>query len=198
MIDIIKTLRQKTGAGMMACKDALKEASGDAKKALELLRKKGLSIAIQKLGRTAKEGLIQSYIHTGGKIGVLVEINCETDFVARNEEFVTFTRDIAMQIAAAHPIYVTKENVPENIIVKEKEIIEAQISLAGGKEKPAEVMEKIVTGKLGKYYEEVCLMEQPFIKDQNLKVKDLLVELVAKIGENISVRRFMRFQVGEE
>lgn len=198
MIDIIKTLRQKTGAGMMACKDALKEASGDAKKALELLRKKGLSIAIQKLGRTAKEGLVQSYIHTGGKIGVLVEINCETDFVARNEEFVTFTRDIAMQIAAAHPVYVNKEDVPENIIVKEKEIIEAQISLAGGKEKPAEVMEKIVTGKLGKYYEEVCLMEQPFIKDQNLKVKDLLVELIAKISENISVRRFMRFQLGEE
>ncbi len=198
MIDVIKQLREKTGAGMMACKNALKEASGDVKKALEILRKKGLSMAQKRLTRTAKEGLVQSYVHTGGKIGVLVEVNCETDFVARNEEFKSFAKDIAMQIAAAHPIYIRREDVPEDVINKEKEIVTAQISIAGGKEKPPQVIEKIVTGKLDKFYEESCLLEQPFIKDQNIRIKDLLTDLVAKIGENISIRRFMRYQVGQE
>ncbi len=198
MIDIIKQLREKTGAGMMACKTALKEASGDAKKAIDILRKKGLSVAQKKSGRATKEGMIQSYIHTGGKIGVLIEINCETDFVARNEDFQAFSRDVAMQIAAVNPTYIDKDNVPADIVEKEKEIIKAQISNSGGKEKPPQVMEKIVTGKLEKFYEEICLMQQQFIKDQNVKIKDLLVDLVGKIGENISVRRFVRYQLGEE
>ncbi|MDB4349618.1 translation elongation factor Ts [Omnitrophica bacterium] len=198
MIEAVKKLREKTGAGMMACKNALKEASGDAKKALEILRKKGLSAAQKKLSRTTKEGIIQSYVHTGGKIGVLVEINCETDFVARNDEFKSFAKDIAMQVAAAHPAYIKREDVSDDVISKEKEIIGAQISSSGGKEKPPQVMDKIIAGKLDKFYEEACLLEQPFIKDQDTKIKDLLVALIAKIGENISIRRFARYQLGEE
>jgi elongation factor Ts len=198
MIDVIKKLREKTGAGMMACKNALKEASGDAKKAIEILRKKGLSTAQKKLSRSTNQGIVQSYVHMGGKIGVLVEVNCETDFVARNEDFQAFAKDMAMQVAAAHPSYVKREDVPVDVLEKEKEIIKAQISLSGGKEKPQQVMEKIVAGKLEKFYETACLMEQPFIKDQNIKIKDLLVDLVSKIGENITVKRFVRFQIGEE
>ncbi len=198
MLDAIKKLREKTGAGMMACKDALKEASGDAKKALDILRKKGLSLAKKKIGRSTKQGLVHSYIHMGGKIGVLVEVNCETDFVARNEEFKAFVKDISMQIAAVNPFYVKKEDVPESVINKEKEILKEQIAHAGGKQKPAQVIEKIIAGKLDKFYEETCLLEQPFIRDQNIKVEEILHSLIAKTGENITIRRFVRYQLGEE
>lgn len=198
MIDIIKSLREKTGAGMMECKNALKEASGNSEKALEILRKKGLSLAKKKSSRTTKQGLIHSYIHMGGKIGVLVEVNCETDFVAKNDAFKEFVKDVAMQVAAANPTFIKKEDVPKAVLDKEQEIIEAQIAGAGGKKKPPQVMKKIVEGKLDKYYEDACLMEQPFIKDQDIKLKDLLVNVVAKIGENVSVRRFTRYQLGEE
>ncbi|MFH1753933.1 MAG: translation elongation factor Ts [Candidatus Omnitrophota bacterium] len=198
MIDVIKELREKTGAGMMDCKNALKEASGDSKKAIDILRKKGLMNAQKRAGRAAKEGLIQSYIHTNGKIGVLVEINCETDFVARNEDFKTFAKDVAMQVAAAHPTCVKREDVPGEVIEKEKEIIRAQMDAPGGKKKPENVIDKIVSGKIEKFYEEACLLEQVFIKDQSVKVQDLLDNLVSKIGENISIRRFVRYQLGEE
>jgi len=198
MIDVIKKLREKTGAGMMDCKNALKEAGGDASKAVVILRKKGLSKAQKKSSRSTKEGIIQSYVHMGGKIGVLIEINCETDFVARNEEFKEFAKNLSMQIAAANPSYISKEDVPQDTIEKEKEIIKAQISGSGGKKKPAEVIEKIVVGKLDKFYEETCLLQQPFIKDQNIKINDILVNLISKIGENISIRRFVRYQLGEE
>ena len=198
MIDVIKKLREKTGAGMMDCKNALKEAGGDASKAVVILRKKGLSKAQKKSSRSTKEGIIQSYVHMGGKIGVLIEINCETDFVARNEEFKEFAKNLSMQIAAANPSYISKEDVPQDTIEKEKEIIKAQVSGSGGKKKPAEVIEKIVVGKLDKFYEETCLLQQPFIKDQNIKINDILVNLISKIGENISIRRFVRYQLGEE
>jgi elongation factor Ts len=198
MIDVIKQLREKTGAGMMDCKNALKEASGDTQKAIDILRKKGLMKAQKKSSRAVKEGIVQSYIHTNGKIGVLVEVNCETDFVARNEEFKAFAKDISMQVAAAHPAYIKREDVPEDVVGKEKEIIKAQIAESGGKKKPPQVLDKIVTGKLEKFYEEACLLEQPFIRDQNIKMQELLTNLVAKIGENISIRRFVRYQLGEE
>lgn len=198
MLDMIKKLREKTGAGMMACKEALKEAAGDAKKAVEILRKKGLAMAQKKSSRATKQGLIHSYIHMGGKIGVLVEINCETDFVAKNEDFKNFAKDISMQVAAANPFFVKREDIKEGVVKKEKEIIKAQISGQEGKAKPAHVMDKIINGKLEKFYEETCLLEQPFIKDPNIKIKDLLISLVAKMGENIAIRRFVRYQLGEE
>lgn len=194
----IKRLREKTGAGMMDCKNALKEANGDVEKALEILRKKGLSAAKKRFSRSTKQGLIQSYIHTDGKIGVLVEVNCETDFVSRNEEFRRFAKDLSMQITAANPSFVKREDVSKDIVNKEKEIIKAQIEESGGKKKPPEVIEKIVAGRLDKFYEETCLLEQPFIRDPNVKIKDLLVSLIAKTGENISIRRFVRYQLGEE
>ena len=193
MIDAIKKLREKTNAGMVDCQKALKEANGDIDKAIEVLRKKGISLASKKAGREAKDGRIESYIHHGGKIGVLLEINCETDFVARNDDFKTFVKDVALQIAASNPLFVKKEDIPQSAIDKEKEIIKAQV-----KDKPAAALEKIVEGKLAKFYEEVCLLEQPFIKDQNLKIKDVLTSMIAKIGENVIIRRFVRYQVGEE
>jgi len=193
MIDAIKKLREKTNAGMVDCQKALKEANGDIDKAIEVLRKKGVSLASKKAGREAKDGRIESYIHHGGKIGVLIEINCETDFVARNDDFKTFVKDVALQIAASNPLFVKKEDIPQSSIDKEKEIIKAQV-----KDKPAVALEKIVEGKLTKFYEEVCLLEQPFIKDQNLKIKDVLTSMIAKIGENVIIRRFVRYQVGEE
>jgi len=192
MLDAIKQLREKTNAGVLDCKKALKEAKGNFDKALDVLRKKGASLARKKSSRSAKQGKVESYIHMDGKIGVLVEINCETDFVARNQDFRTFSKDIAMQIAAAHPQYVKKEDVPSDIVEKEKEIIKSQI-----KGKPANVVDKITVGKLEKFYEDICLMNQPFIKDPKIKVNDLLVSLVAKVGENIVIRRFARFQLGE-
>jgi elongation factor Ts len=193
MLDAIKKLRDKTSAGVGMCQKALKEANGDIDKAVEILRKQGASLASKKSGRLAKDGRIESYIHQGGKIGVLVEVNCESDFVARNDDFKTFVRDLAMQVAAANPIYVNKEDVPPAAIEKEKEIIKAQI-----KDKPQAAIEKITEGKLNKFYEDACLMEQPYVKDPNLKVKDLLTSMIAKIGENVVIRRFVRYQVGEE
>lgn len=195
MIDAVKKLREKTNAGIVACQKALRESGGDIDKAVEILRKQGVALASKKAGRAAKEGRIESYIHLGGgKIGVLVEVNCESDFVARNDDFRAFVKDIAMQVAASHPLYVNKEDVPAESIKKETEIIKAQAP-AG---KPAAAIDKIVEGKLTKFYEDVSLMEQPFIKDPSMKVKDVLTAMIAKIGENILIRRFVRFQVGEE
>jgi elongation factor Ts len=193
MMDAIKKLRDKTSAGVVDCKKALKESGGDIDKAIEVLRKNGAALASKKAGRTAKQGCIESYIHLGGKIGVMVEINCESDFVARNDGFKAFVKDIAMQIAAASPLYLSKEDVPAEATAKESEIIKAQI-----KDKPAAAIEKITQGKLNKFYEDACLLEQPFIKDSNLKVKDIVTSMIAKIGENIVVKRFVRWNLGEE
>jgi len=193
--EIVKALREKTGVGMMDCKKALKETLGDAEKAIELLRKQGLAAAARRAGRTAAEGVVNSYIHLGGKIGVLVEVNCETDFVARNIEFQSFVKDVAMQIAASNPQYISREDVPDGIIDHEKEILKSQTLTEG---KPEKVADKIVEGRMEKFYSEVCLMDQPFIKDPNLSIKDLLGEFCAKIGENIVIRRFTRYQLGEK
>ena len=193
VMDAIKKLRFKTSAGMMECKEALKEANGDVDKAVDILRKKGIAKAAKKADRVAGQGLIESYIHPGNRIGVLVEVNCETDFVARNKDFQAFTRDIAMQIAAANPMYVSREDVPAEAVEKEKEIGRSQVT-----GKPANVVDKIVEGKLDKYYSEVCLLEQPYIKDPNVRIKDLLTQIIATIGENIVVKRFVRYEVGEQ
>ncbi|ABB14340.1 translation elongation factor Ts [Carboxydothermus hydrogenoformans] len=191
---MVKELRERTGAGMMDCKRALEEANGDMEKAIEILRQKGLAAAAKKAGRIATEGVVEAYIHGGGRIGVLVEINCETDFVAKTDEFKSFARDIAMQIAAAKPEYVRREDVPQEVIEKEREILRAQALNEG---KPANVVEKMVEGRLEKFFKEVCLLEQPFIKNPDITVKDLLTEKIAKIGENINIRRFVRFELGE-
>lgn len=193
--EMIKTLREKTGCGMMDCKKVLSEAKGDTEKATELLRKKGLASAAKRAGRVSAQGLISSYIHIGGKIGVLVEVNSESDFVARNIEFQAFVKDVAMQIAAANPQYIGREEVPEKVINHEKEILESQAKQEG---KPAKAVEKIITGRLEKFYSEICLLEQPYIKDPKTTIKDLLSDLVAKIGENIVIRRFTRYQLGEK
>ena len=193
MTEAIKKLREKTSAGIMDCKKALKEAAGNVEKAIEILRKKGIKLATLKMGRAAREGRVESYIHSNAKIGVLVEINCETDFVGRNEDFRTFVKDVCMQIAAAKPKYVKKEDIPASVLEKEKEILSATI-----KNKPKPALEKILEGKLEKFYEESCLLEQPFIKDSKIKIKDQLHSLIAKIGENIVVRRFVRYQLGED
>jgi len=192
MLDKVKELREKTNAGMMDCKTALSEAKGDIDKAVEILRKKGVSLATKKSSRAAKEGIVASYIHMNGKIGVLVEVNCETDFVARNEEFKVFVKDLTMQIAAADPTYTNKEDVPEEALKKEKDIIKEQ-----SKDKPKAALEKIIEGKLNSFYQESCLMEQPFIKDPKVFIKDLLTSVIAKTGENIVVKRFTRYQLGE-
>lgn len=193
MTDAIKKLRERTNAGVVACQKALWEAGGDVDKAIEVLRKQGAALASKKAGRSAKEGKVESYIHMGGKIGVLVEVNCESDFVARNDDFKAFVKDLAMQVAAFNPIYVKKEDAPAEAVKKETEIIRAQLE-----GKPAGAIDKIVEGKLAKFFEDACLLEQPFIKDSSLKVKDMLTSMIAKIGENIIVRRFVRYQVGEE
>lgn len=191
---MVKELREKTGAGMMDCKKALTEVNGDIDKAVEFLRKKGLATAQKRAGRTLNEGIIQSYIHMTGKLGVLVEVNCETDFVAKNEDFQEFAKNIAMHIAASNPLGITPEDVPEDLIEKEKEIYRAQALEMG---KPENVIDKIVEGKLKKFYEESCLLNQPYVRDTNLSIADLLAELIAKIGENISIKRFVRYQIGE-
>jgi len=193
-IDSIKELREQTGVGMMECKSALVEAGGDMQKAVEILRKKGLAMASKKAHRKASEGIIGSYIHMD-KIGVLVEVNCETDFVAKTEEFKGFVKDIAMHIAASNPVYLSREDVPSDVIESEREIYTSQI-----KDKPPHVIEKIVDGKLERFYTENCLMEQVFIKDieQKKRVKDILIEKIAQLGENIVIRRFARFQLGEK
>ena len=189
----VKVLREKTGAGMMDCKQALIEAKGDAAEAEKILRKKGIAIAGKKAARTAKDGCIASYIHHGSKLGVLLEVNCETDFVARNDIFREFVKDITQQIAAANPSYVNRENVPANVIEMEKEIYLAQV-----KNKPPQAVEKIVAGKLEKFYSTVCLIEQPFVKNADITIKDHLTATIAALGENIVIRRFVRWQIGEE
>lgn len=195
---LVKELREKTGAGMMDCKKALVETQGNFEKAVEFLRKKGLAAAAKKASRTAKEGAVSSYIHGGGKIGVLVEINCETDFVARNETFQGFVRDIAMHIAAAGPQYVRQEEVPAHIVEKEKEIMLAQLKQdPKNSGKPPQVLEKIIEGKVKKFFDETCLMNQAFVKDPDKTITQLTTEMVAKIGENINIRRFARFTLGE-
>jgi len=192
----VKELRVKTGAGMMDCKKALTEAGGDFDKAVENLRKAGLAATNKKAGRIATEGLVGSYIHGNGKIGVMVEINCETDFVARNEDFQQFVKDVAMHVAAMNPQFLDRDSVPANIVAKEKEILAAQIADEG---KPANVVEKIIEGRIGKFFAESCLMEQIFVKDTgDKKTLDAIQnDLIAKIGEKISVRRFVRFELGE-
>jgi len=190
----VKELREKTGAPMMDCKQALTEAKGDLEQAVVVLRKKGVSVAAKKATRVTSEGLAASYIHAGGKIGVLVEVNCEIDFVARTEDFKELVHDIAMHIAASDPKYVRKEDVTEADFAREKDIAMSQ-AIASGK-KP-EIAEKMVAGKMGKFYEEVCLLEQPFIKDQTINVSQLIASKIGKLGENIAVRRFARFKVGD-
>jgi elongation factor Ts len=192
--EMVKGLRERTGIGMMECKRALEEAGGDTEKAIEILRKKGYARAKDKADRATSEGLVGSYIHTNGKIGVLVEVDCETDFVARNDEFKTLVKNIAMHIAAANPKYLAPEDVPEDVLEKEKEIIREQFK---DSKKPAEIVERIVLGKLGKFYEEVCLLEQPYIRDDKMKVKDLITALAAKTKESMKVSRFARFQIGK-
>ncbi|WP_211745916.1 translation elongation factor Ts [Paenibacillus sp. Marseille-Q4541] len=191
---LVKELREKTGAGMLDCKKALEEANNDVNKAIEILREKGLSAAANKAGRAATEGVVQSYIHAGGRIGVLVEVNCETDFVAMTDQFKEFARDIAMQIAASSPRYVSREEVPQEELEKEKEILKAQALNEG---KPEKIVEKMVEGRIGKYYEEFCLLEQSFVKDPDKTIQQLLNEKISTIGENISIRRFTRYELGE-
>lgn len=191
--EMIKNLREKTGAGMMECKKALTECNGDFEKAIDLLRQKGLASAVKKAGRTASEGLIHSYLHMG-KIGAMVEVNCETDFVARTDDFKELVKDIAMHIAAATPLYLTRDDVQQDTIEREKEIYRAQVA-----DKPPHVVEKIIEGKLEKFYTDTCLLDQLFIKDpeQKKRIKDIVSEKGARLGENIVIRRFVRFQLGE-
>lgn len=191
---MVKELRERTGAGMMDCKRALAETNGDLEKAVDFLREKGLAAAAKKAGRVAAEGLVESYIHGGGRIGVLVEINCETDFVAKTDEFKALARDIAMQIAASKPEFVRREEVSAEIITKEKEILAAQAANEG---KPEKIIQKMVEGRIDKFFKEVCLLEQPYIKDPDITIQQLITEKIAKIGENISIRRFVRYELGE-
>jgi elongation factor Ts len=193
--EMVRKLREETGAGMMDCKSALVEAKGDTEAARELLRKKGLAAAAKKAGRATSEGIVGHYIHPGSKVGVIVELDCETDFVAKTAEFQALAKDIAMHVAASSPLYVTKDEVPAEVLEKEKEIYRAQ---AAGEGKPANVQEKIAEGKLKQYYASFCLLEQPFVKDANLTVGQLVQEKIALIKENIVVRRFARFKVGEQ
>lgn len=190
----VKELRDRTGAGMMDCKSALAEAGGDLEKAVDVLRKKGLAAAAKKAGRIAADGTVTAYIHAGGKLGVLLEVNCETDFVARTDDFQELAKDIAMHVAAADPLFVRREEVPEELLDRERAIFREQAAASG---KPANVVEKIVEGKIEKFFAESCLLEQSFVKNPDLTVGQLVQERVAKIGENIQVRRFARFKLGE-
>ncbi|NWF55720.1 MAG: translation elongation factor Ts [Syntrophaceae bacterium] len=191
---MVKDLREKTGAGMMDCKKALAETGGDFQKALDYLRQKGLATAAKRAGRVASEGRVGSYIHAGGKIGVMVEVNCETDFVAKTDDFQAFAKDVAMHIAASNPSYIRREEVTAEVLEREKEIYRAQ---ARDAKKPEKVIDKIVEGKLEKFYGESCLLEQPFVKDPDLTIQELLNGLIGKLGEKIEIRRFTRYQVGE-
>ena len=191
---MVKQLREKTGSGMMDCKKALAECDGDMEKAIDFLRKKGLATAQKRAGRAMTEGIIHAYIHMGGKLGVLVEINCETDFVARNEDFKEFSKNIAMHIAASNPLGIRPEDVPQDIIDKERDIYRAQAAEMG---KPENVVEKIVEGKIQKFFKDNCLLNQAYVRDPDIAVSDLLNELIAKIGENITIKRFVRYQIGE-
>jgi len=191
---MVKQLREKTGAGIMDCKEALSECDSDTDKAIDFLRTKGLAIARERAGRGTSEGLIQAYIHTGGKIGVLVEINCETDFVAKNDDFKEFTKNMAMHIAATNPVGISPEDVPQTIIEREKDIYRAQAREMG---KPEKMIDKIAEGKLNKFYKDSCLLLQPYVRDPSVSIQDVLNDLIAKIGENITINRFSRLQIGE-
>jgi elongation factor Ts len=191
----VKTLRDKTGAGMMDCKKALQECGGDEEKAIAWLREKGLSKAQKRAGRATSEGVVGSYIHSNGKLGVMVEIKCETDFVARSERFQEFAKNVAMQIAAANPVCLSSEEVPADLLAKERDIYKNQAMAEG---KPEQIAEKIVDGRVKKFYKEVCLLEQPFIKDDKVSIQDLLNELVGVLGENVQIGRFCRFALGED
>lgn len=192
---MVKELRDKTAAGMMDCKKALSETNGDMEKAVDLLRQKGLAVAAKRAGRATSEGVIETYIHAGGKLGVMVELGCETDFVAKTDKFVEFAKDLAMHIAAANPVAVTREEIPEEMIVREKEIYIQQALDSG---KPENIVEKMVGGKLEKYISEICLLEQKHVKDPDHSIQEMLTDLVGKMGENISIKRFVRFQIGVE
>jgi elongation factor Ts len=192
---MVKELRDKTAAGMMDCKKALTETNGDMEKAIDLLRQKGLAVAAKRAGRATSEGVIATYIHAGGKLGVMVEVGCETDFVAKTDQFVEFAKDIAMHIAASSPVSVTREEVPQEIVSREKDIYIQQALDSG---KPENIVEKMVTGKVEKFISEIVLLEQKFVKDPERSIQDILTELVGKMGENISIKRFARFQIGEE
>ena len=190
----VKELRERTGAGMMDCKKALNEVGGDMDKAIDFLREKGLAAAAKKEGRIAAEGIVEAYIHGGGRIGVMLELNCETDFVAKTDEFKQFARDIALQIAAAKPLYLSKADVPEEVLEHEKNILRAQALNEG---KPEKIVDKMVEGRISKFYKEVCLLEQEFVKDPDKTINDIVLEKTAKIGERIVIRRFVRFEMGE-
>jgi elongation factor Ts len=192
---MVKKLREKTNAGIMDCKAALQESQGDMEKAVDYLRQKGLAVAQKRAGRTASEGLIHSYIHAGGKIGVMVEVNCETDFTARSEPFLDFAKNLAMHIAATNPLSIDREGLSPEVVTREQEIYRAQALDSG---KPEKIIDKIVEGKLKKFYQEVCLLEQPYVRDTDITVEDLLNELRAKTGENLVVSRFVRYQLGED
>jgi elongation factor Ts len=193
-IELVKDLRQRTGAGVIDCKAALQEAQGNMEAAIDYLRRKGLATAAKKAGRIATDGLVSSYIHAGGKMGVLVEINCETDFVAKTEDFQTFVKNIAMHIAAANPQYIRREEIPKEALEREQAIYRTQAQDSG---KPQKVIDKIIEGKMERFYSEVCLLEQTYVRDSDLTIKELLDAMIAKIGENITIRRFARFQLGE-
>jgi len=193
-IELVKDLRQRTGAGVIDCKAALQEAKGNVEAAIDYLRRKGLATAAKKAGRIATDGLVSSYIHAGGKMGVLVEINCETDFVAKTEDFQAFVKNVAMHIAAANPQYIRREEIPTEVLEKEKEIYRTQALESG---KPAKVIDKIVEGKMERFYSETCLLEQTYVKDSDLTVREVLDAMIAKVGENIAIRRFTRYQLGE-
>ena len=192
---MVKELRTKTGAGMMDCKEALAAVDGDFEKAIDFLRKKGLSAATKRSSKAAKDGTVASYIHMGGRIGVMVEVNCETDFVAKTDDFQTMARDIAMHVAASNPQYVRSDEIPVDVLEREKEIYRSQLR---EEKKPEKIWDKIIEGKLKKYYEDVCLVEQKFVKNQDISVGTLISNMIAKTGENIVIRRFARFQLGEE
>jgi len=192
--DAVKKLREKTGVGLMDCKEALKQSNGDIEKAMDYLREKGLAKLQKRMGKVASEGSIVSYIHTGGKIGAMVEVNCETDFVANTKEFQEFSKDIAMQITASNPLYVKREDVPQDVVEKEKEIYKKQAIESG---KPEKIIDKIAEGKLEKFYQEICLVEQSYIKNPDITVKELMEELIIKMGEKMLINRFVRFQLGE-
>lgn len=192
--DLVKQLREKTGSGIMDCKQALSECAGDLDKAIDFLRKKGLATAAKRAGRAMSEGTIQSYIHMGGKLGVLVEVNCETDFVAKNDDFLDFAKNIAMHIAATNPLGIRPEDIPEAIITKEREIYRAQALETG---KPDNIVDKIAEGKLNKFIKDSCLLNQGYVRDPDITIGELLNDLIAKIGENINIKRFVRFQLGE-
>jgi len=191
---LVKQLREKSGAGMMDCKNALKECDGDIEKASDFLRKKGLATAAKRAGRAMSEGVVESYIHMGGKLGVLVEVNCETDFVAKNDDFKEFARNVAMHIAATNPVGIKEEDVPEDAVNREREVYRGQALELG---KPEKMIEKIVDGKMNKFFKENCLMNQAYVRNPDITIADLINELIAKIGENITIKRFVRFQIGE-